>query len=54
MFHQRPGQTFFQDNGGPHVACLTRAFLANNNVNTLSFTEYSRDCNPIERGIATQ
>ena len=48
MFRQRPGLTSLQDNAHPHTARLTRGFLANNNVNTLTFPAYSLDCNPIE------
>ena len=43
-----PGLTFQHDNTRPHTALLTANFLAQNNVNVLSWLALSPDMNPIE------
>ena len=48
MFRQHYGLTFQHDNERPHVAHVTRDFLADNNINLMEWPAVSPECNPIE------
>ena len=43
-----PGLTFKHDNARPHTALVNTNFLAQNNMNVLSWPALSPDMNPIE------
>ena len=48
QFHG-PNVTFMHDNARPHLAAITRQFLATNNVNVLDWPADSPDLIPIEQ-----
>ena len=48
QFHG-PNVTFMHDNACPHLAAITRQFLATNNVNVLEWPVNSPDLIPVEQ-----
>ena len=48
QFHG-PNVTFMHDNARPHLAAITRQFLATNNVSVLDWPANSPDLIPIEQ-----
>jgi hypothetical protein len=46
--HYRRSQLFMQDNAGIHTSHAVRAFILRHHINTIVWSPYSLDLNPIE------